>query len=190
MQHPSWTFEKVIDNYCKTPAAGNLYLSSSELLEWLKETANLAKTCLDAYRLPCIPFVVVAFLDAQKFQTMLFKPRIWESPQCNLRDDLQFFIEQIETIMEVVRRYFAVSVLAAIFHFCDGFKKMFPYNLDCNAWGTRSQDWWKEQRMNCRHAGAKLLRVQHKATALHCQEKRQLILLGDWKCQRGPWSRV
>ena len=33
MQHPSWTFEKVIDNYCKTPAAGNLYLSSSELLE-------------------------------------------------------------------------------------------------------------------------------------------------------------
>lgn len=129
MQHPSWTFEKVIDNYCKTPAAGNLYLSSSELLEWLKETANLAKTCIDAYRLPCIPFVVVvvAFLDAQKFQTLLFKPRIWESPQYNLRDDLQFFsIEHIETIMEVVRRYFAVSVLAAIFHFCDGFKKMFP----------------------------------------------------------------
>lgn len=34
MQHPSWTFEKVLENYCKMPPARDLYLSgSSELLE-------------------------------------------------------------------------------------------------------------------------------------------------------------
>jgi hypothetical protein len=34
MQHPSWTFEKVLENYCKMPPVRDLYLSgSSELLE-------------------------------------------------------------------------------------------------------------------------------------------------------------
>ncbi len=85
MQHPSWTFEKVIDNYCKTPAAGHLYLSSSELLEWLKETANLAKTCIDAYRLPCIPLLLLHSWCPEVSNNAL------QAQKCNLRGDLQFF---------------------------------------------------------------------------------------------------